>query len=70
MAPSLKFSIFSACVLVLCVVVAAQYGDDGGSGYGSDMPNMNMGPSTQHSSSKEALLLFTSFAVNCPLGTS
>jgi len=38
---------FSACVLVLCVVVAAQYGD--GSSYGSDMPNnmpnMAMGPS-------------------------
>jgi len=35
---------FSACVLVLCVVVAAQYGDSGGSSYGSDMPNMVMGP--------------------------
>ncbi|KAK7367934.1 hypothetical protein VNO80_09954 [Phaseolus coccineus] len=43
MASSLKFCMFSACVLVVCVVVAAQYGD-GGSSYGSDMPNMVMGP--------------------------
>ncbi|TKY69800.1 hypothetical protein E2542_SST06082 [Spatholobus suberectus] len=58
MASPLKFSMFSACVLVLCVVVAAQYGD-GGSSYGSgmpeQMPGMPMGPAPQSSAAPRKL---------------
>ncbi|KAG5059317.1 hypothetical protein AAZX31_01G034500 [Glycine max] len=49
MASPLKFTVFSACVLVLCVVVAAQYD---GPGNGSDMPkDMPMGPAPHSNAS-------------------
>lgn len=45
---SVKFSMLVACVSVMVVVAAAQYGDGGGYNYDSDMPNnmpgMAMGP--------------------------
>lgn len=49
---------FSACVLILVVVVAAQYGDSG-SGSDSSMPNnmpgMVMGPAQPPSASPRSL---------------
>ncbi|KAK7407282.1 hypothetical protein VNO78_09070 [Psophocarpus tetragonolobus] len=53
----LKFTVFSACVLILCVVVAAQYGEGGS--YGSDMPSnmpgMQMGPAPPPNASPKSL---------------
>ncbi|KAG5050667.1 hypothetical protein JHK87_002865 [Glycine soja] len=50
MASPLKFTVFSACVLVLFVVVTAQYGNGGN--YGSDMPkDMPMGPAPHSNAS-------------------
>ncbi|RDX57969.1 hypothetical protein CR513_62752, partial [Mucuna pruriens] len=69
MASPLKFSMFSACVLVLCVVVAAQYGD-GGSSYDSDMPSnmpgMSMGPAPQSSASPRTLTYPTIITILLP----
>ncbi|KOM45581.1 hypothetical protein LR48_Vigan06g088700 [Vigna angularis] len=57
MASSLKLYLFSACVLVVCMVVAAQYEEgDGSSNSGMpNMPNMADGPAPHTSASPTTL---------------
>lgn len=71
MASQLKFFMFSACVLVLFVMVAAQYGDGGsnGSNMPNDMPGMNMGPAPQSSAPPRSLTYPAIIAILLPMFT-
>lgn len=55
MASSLKLYLFSACVLVVCMVVAGQYGEGDSNSGMPNMPNMADGPAPHTSASPTTL---------------